>query len=353
MTHSHYLAEMAGSWGFLPLVSGLYVLPFMVLIILNDLSNNPALRSLATQYSVIIVFFGALATGHALSFKSTARKATIGVGGIIGLAISIFVLKGLWSTEILPQIGHNPPAAAEFQMAKRINRLSNATVWTTNHLGALVYPRVVIGTDAFESIDVLWQQRQRLAPRSPIVLFMPRGDANLDVNETVWQALTHKYHITDLNAVAISLKGTKTFPAYGQFAYQSAASENAFHWLSPEYLPAVLANVTSSKVSDSGWLTASKPGAIAVGIPIALPSGSYHFTFVVEAGARVRGSVVSILAQRTHQVLAHQTITGKNTPIVLSWHNTHNRWVTSEVRWNGLGTLRYFGLIVKKVGTSS
>ncbi len=353
MIHSHYLVEMAGSWGFMPLVSGLYVLPFMTLIMLNDLSSNPTLRSLATQYSVIIVFFGVLATGHTLSFKSTASKFSMWIGGLIGLAISIFLLKGLWSTVIVPQIGYNPPAAAEFQMAKRLNRQSNTTVWTTNHLGALAYPRAVVGSDAFESIDVLWQQRKRLAPGSPIVLFMPRGDANLVVNETVWQALMHNYHITDLNAVAISLKGIRTFPAYGQFAYQSATSESAFHPLIPAYLPAVLANVTSSKVSHSGWLTASKPGAIAMGLPIALPSGSYRFTFVVEAGARVRGSVVSILSQKTHQVLAQQTITGKNTRVVISWHNTHNRWVTSEVRWNGIGTLRYFGLIVKKVGTHS
>ena len=136
----------------------------------------------------------------------------------------------------------------------------------------------------------------------------------------------------------------------GQFAYQSASSENAFHPLSPAYLPAVLANVTSSKVSNSGWLTASKPGVIAVGLPIALAKGSYHFTFMVEGS---RGSVVSILSRRTHQVLAQQTIPGKNTPTVISWHNTHNRWVTSEARGNGVGTLRYFGLIVKKVGTSS
>ncbi len=353
MAHSHYLVEMAGSWGFLPLVSGLYVLPFMALIILNDLSSNPALRSLATQYSVIIVFFGVLAAGQTLSFKSIASKSRMWIGGLIGLAVSIFLLKGLWSTVVVPQIGNNPSAAAEFRMAKRLNRHSNITVWTTNHLGALVYPRTVVGSDAFESIDVLWQQRQHLAPGSPIVLFMPRGDPNLDVNETVWQALTHKYHITNLNAAAISLKGTRTFPTYGPFAYQSASSENAFHPLSPAYLPAILANVTSSQVSNSGWLTASKPGVIAVGLPIALSKGSYRFTFMVKAGARVRGSVVSILAQRTHQILAQQSITRKNTPIVISWHNTHNRWVTSEVHWNGVGTLRYFGLIVKKVGTSS
>ncbi len=354
MAHSHYLVEMAGSWGFLPLVSGLYVLPFMVLIVLNDLSNNPALRSLATQYSVIIAFFGALATGHALSFKSAVKKASIWTGGLIGLAISMFLLKGLWTTEILPQTGYNPPAAAEFQMASRINHLSNAAVWTTNHLGALVYPRSVVGIDAYEGIDTLFQQRRHLAPGSPIILFMPRGDSNLDVNETVWQGLTHHYQITGLNAVAISLKGTKTFPAYGQFAYNAAAAENSFHPLIPAYLPAVLANVTSSKVSSSGWLTASKPGIMAVGLPIALPIGTYRVTFVIHAGARVHGSLVSILSQSSHRVLAQHMVTGKNTAsITLSVHNSHPRWIITEVHWNGFGTLRYFGIIVTKVGTHS
>ena len=52
----------------------------------------------------------------------------------------------LWSTVIVPQIGYNPSATAEFRMANRLNRHANSTVWTTNHLGALVYPRAVVAT---------------------------------------------------------------------------------------------------------------------------------------------------------------------------------------------------------------
>jgi uncharacterized membrane protein len=353
LDHARYLAELAGPWGFLPLVSGVYLVPFMALVILNDLSNNPALRALSTQYSVIIVFFGLLAAAHSLPLLKNRGKLQLSMTGAVGVGMTLFLLKGLVATEIRPQISFNPPAQGEFELAREVNHTADAAIWTTNHLGAMVFSHPVVGTDAFESIAILWQQRQKLDPDAPIVLFMPRGDQNLDVNDTVWEALTHHYHVAAFNAVALILRGTETFPAYPQFAYASQSAESVYNPVFPEHFPAIMGLVDKGHVSKSGWVNAQQAGIVVQGVATALPSGTYTLTFRIRAaGALGTGSTVQLLSARTHRVLAKTRIV-HTSALSLTWTQNHDQWVYPAVRWDGRGQLSYFGVVIRMIGGPS
>ncbi len=345
--HSFYLVKMAGPWGFLPLVSGLYLLPFMTLVVLNDLAKDPALRSLSTQYSVVVMFFALLATGHSMTERSR-RPLLWATSALVGTLSAIFFLKGIWTGQVKPQIGPNPSIAKVRQLARVVNDQPNAAVWTTNHLGVWVYAHRLIIADPFKSIQVLWKLRQKYAPESPVLLFMPRGDYNLDVNATVWQALTHQYKVLRCNNSAVVLSGYDRFPAYPQFAYASATAENAFTPVWPEYFPALLSS-TVGHVNSAGWLTGDRAGVLSTGVPTAVPPGTYQLQFVFSNGASQHESigVVRLLtAQGEHILVSGEILSAHD--MTLTWTNPKNQWVFPEVALTGRSPLSYFGVIMRK-----
>jgi hypothetical protein len=315
---------------------------------LNDLANDPAIRSLATQYSVIITFFGLLAAGRHASFRTVRQSILWIISGTSGLLLSLILDHGLWATEIHPQITSNPSMGDEVHLAHIINDQRGIAIWTTNHLGVLVYRHRLIEEDTAQNIEELWKQRRLHRPGSPILLFLPRGNANLEINAIVWHALTHHYKMTTWNTAGIILSGHNTFPAYPALANAAQVAEDRFAPTWPEYFPVAL-TLGGGRMNPQGWRTSAQAGMLSTGLPTALPSGRYtlHFVLSTPTSHQVLGVVRLINAQNHHTLLSTE-LDGNSHGILLNWRNAKNQWVIPQVVLDGQGLVRYFGVIIQK-----
>lgn len=344
--HAHYLAELSGSWGFLPLVGGLYLLPFMALVILNDLANNSALRSLATQYSVIIDFFGLLAAGAAIRrHKGFSWYQAMPVA--VAMFTSIFLLHGLWKTEIAPQIAPNNVAAKKFQLAPGINRQHHVTIWTTNHLAPLVYQHALVAENAYETVSTLWLQRRQYAPHSRIVVFMPKGDGNPAVTTSVWNALQSHYKLIAANSSAVVLEGIHAFSSYPVPAYKTQAPNDLVF---PEGFPALLTVPGRTSISSSGWVI-SHGSASYRGLPATLPPGTYRIEVWLQdkhPGKQVWAKIRLFSSSKPQSLLYQKSVKGAASVQTLTWQTKSSQTIIPEIRVFTHNTVRYLGLTISR-----
>jgi len=348
--HAQYLISLSGAWGFLPLTAGLYMFPFLSLIVLNDLGNNPALQSLQSQYSVIIGFFGMISAVWTL--ESIKKPTAWVVAAIVGILATIYLDHGIMYSEVLPALSQNVLASLEFRSAARLNRHPSLVIWTTNHLGALVYGHRVVGVDTYEKIDALFRQRQQLDPRAPVVLFMPLNNANWDINWTMWKALREGYRIRDRNSAVVVLQGEARIPSYPSDAFTASMNEANFTRSFPELFPAVMSYGNGRFLPD-GWLVSRGPGLISRSVPTALPSGLYRFSFYFSDSSRGQPVIGRILLDSiaTHRPLSVSVIRRGQTSVSWTWTNPHDQWVEARIVITTQSSVRYFGFKVESVAS--
>ncbi len=344
--HAQYLADLSGIWGFLPLVGGLYLIPFVALIILNDLAINPTLRSLATQYSVIIDFFGLLAAGSAVSrYKRFNWHQIMPLG--VGVLTTIFLLHGLWTTEIAPEITPNPVAAKEFQLAQGINRHHHEAIWTTNHLTPLVYSHTVVSDSAYQTVATLWFLRRHYAPHSRIVMFVPKYDSNPAISTPVWNALQAHYRVVASNGSDVVLEGVRPFPSYPVPAY---INRRTF----PQAFPAILTVPDSTAVLSSGWLISHGTTSYR-GLSVTLTPGRYKIQVWLQnkhASKQGWAQIRLLSSVKPQQVMEQHTVKGRALIHTLTLQTKSTQSVVPEIRILTHHTVRYMGLRVVLVSSS-